>query len=522
MADLSDPLEFALNMASTYMSFLLTLATFFLVGIFSYMLKNKKPHLPPGIVDVPGPLGIPIFGNLFQLGAEPYLSFCKWAERFGDVVRIKLGSRTVIVLNGTRAIHQALIKQSIVFSGRPNLSGFLSAIEINGGSVAFSSYDESWKIHRRIAENAVRYFTSGKQSVHVEHHVTHEAKELIKFVMKGKERVIMDPSKLLKLSVSNVMAGMIFQERHNLDHEDVRGIVNELERVIDSIGGSNKADFLPWLGVLVPSLKKDYQTFTTQLRDILTVHIDKHLENYESGMDTDILYYLMTLAENLDPKQKAELNLTDERVRSTIIDFFRAGYETVATTLLWAFLYAIYYPEIQQEIREEIDEVVGRGRLPCITDRGNLPLTEAFLAEVSRHASVVATTVPHSTINDTVLGGGYNYFIPKDVVVMVNLYSIHHDPKMWDEPEKFDPRRFLSKDGAKLDTDKVNSLMRFGAGRRKCVGIEIAQMELFLFFTIIIHQCFLKNVEGQELSLQRKGSLLVMHPVKYEMEMTQR
>ncbi|PIK55198.1 putative cytochrome P450 1A1-like [Apostichopus japonicus] len=340
--------------------------------------------------------------------------------------------------------------------------------------------------------------------------------------MNNNNAAVIDPSKLLKLSVSNIMASLLFQVRHELDHEELKSIVNNSDLFIDAISGSNMIDFMPWLGVIFPGKMKSFTELATKFRDILGVHVKNHHDNYQHGLDSDILYYLMTLSEGIDPKQRQELRLTDERIRSVVYDFFGAGFETVASTLMWAFLYAIYFPDLQKRMQEEMDDVIGRDRLPSLADRGRLPLTEAFLAEVSRHSSVVPTTLPHSTVRDTILEGGYNLYIPKDTVVFVNLYSIHCDPEEWSEPGKFDPKRFLSPDGQKLDNDKVDSLMRFGVGRRRCIGSEVAQMELFLYFTVILHQCSLRSTEGQKLTLKGEGSLLVVRPPKYDMEMVLR
>ncbi|PIK37426.1 putative cytochrome P450 1A1-like [Apostichopus japonicus] len=256
------------------------------------------------------------------------------------------------------------------------------------------------------------------------------------------------------------MASLLFQVRHELDHEELKSIVNNNEQYIDAISGSNMIDFMPWLGVIFPGKMKSITELVKKIRDILGVHVNNHHDNYEH--------------------------------------------------------------DLQKRMQEEMDDVIGRDRLPSLADRGRLPLTEAFLAEVSRHSSVVPTTLPHSTIRDTILEGGYNLYIPKDTVVFVNLYSIHCDPEEWNEPGKFDPKRFLSQDGQKLDNDKVDSLMRFGVGRRRCIGSEVAQMELFLYFSVILHQCSLRSTEGQKLTLKGEGSLLVVRPPKYDMEMVLR
>eukprot|EP00058_Branchiostoma_floridae_P001707 XP_002587195.1 hypothetical protein BRAFLDRAFT_61690 [Branchiostoma floridae] len=112
-----------------------------------------------------------------------------------------------------------------------------------------------------------------------------------------------------------------------------------------------------------------------------------------------------------------------------------------------------------------------------------MPYTEATLTEVSRVAPVSPLTVPHGTSNDTVFRG---YNIPKDTVVTVNVWSVHHDPNLWPEPEKFDPSRFIDDDGKYV---KRNEIISFSIGRRVCPGEQLARMELFLIFTSLL-QCF--------------------------------
>lgn len=512
------------EVATVSLTYILSITIVFLFAkLLLQSINQRNKHIPRDSRVVPGPIGFPIIGNIPQLGSsKPHVSFVELAKKYGGVFCIRIGNRPVIVLNGRRAIHQALVRQSVDFAGRPDFRGFQTLVAINGGSLAFSTYDEGWKLHRKLAYNALRHFTSGKQSVLVEQRVRFEAIELINFVTKGQGTAIFDPSRMLKLSVSNVMASLLFECRHKLDHEELKSIVNDNDLFIEAISGSNMVDFMPWLETIFPGKMRIFTDLGNKLKELLSIHVDKHIEDYESGLDSDILNYIMTLTETLDPKQKEQFNLTDERIRSVVFDLFGAGFETVASTLMWAFLYVIYFPDLQTQIRKEIDELVGRDRLPSLTDRAKLPLTEAFLAEVFRHSSVVPTTLPHSTVRDTVLAGGYNYFIPKDTVVFVNLYSIHHDSNEWKEPETFDPSRFLSDDGTKLDIDKVDSLMRFGVGRRRCIGSEVAQMEVFLYFSIIIHQCLLRNVEGQKLTLRGTGSLLVEKPPKYHMEIEMR
>ena len=86
----------------------------------------------------------------------------------------------------------------------------------------------------------------------------------------------------------------------------------------------------------------------------------------------------------------------DRQVEQVIGDLFSAGSETVETTLRWAVVFALREPEEQLLVQQEMDRVVGRGRLPSLNDRPNLPRTEAFLMEVMRRATAVPLGTPHA------------------------------------------------------------------------------------------------------------------------------
>ena len=73
------------------------------------------------------------------------------------------------------------------------------------------------------------------------------------------------------------------------------------------------------------------------------------------------------------------------------------------------------------------------------------------------------------------------------------------DEEVWEEPEVFRPERFLTEDG-KLH--KPKHFMPFGAGQRMCLGDKIAEMELQLFFTSLMHVFDIENPGSDLPSLQ--------------------
>lgn len=147
------------------------------------------------------------------------------------------------------------------------------------------------------------------------------------------------------------------------------------------------------------------------------------------------------------------------------------------------------YPDEQARVQEEVDRVVGRQRLPALTDQPRLPYVMAFVYEAMRFSSLVPFTIPHATrASASVLG----YHIPKDTVIFINQLSVNHDPAQWQRPNHFEPSRFLDANG-QLDGDLTSRVLAFSLGRRRCPGEQLARLLLFLFTAVLAHQCHFRG-----------------------------
>lgn len=71
--------------------------------------------------------------------------------------------------------------------------------------------------------------------------------------------------------------------------------------------------------------------------------------------------------------------------------------------------------------------------------------------------------VPHSVLVDNVKIGGYDF--PKDSIIIPHLYAAFMDPKLYPDPHRFDPERFLNDSGQLYKTETV---IPFSAGSYKC------------------------------------------------------
>jgi len=113
-----------------------------------------------------------------------------------------------------------------------------------------------------------------------------------------------------------------------------------------------------------------------------------------------------------------------------------------------------------------------------------------------RRVTVVPMGTTHATERTVELEG---HIIPKDTHVIPLLHGVHMDPDVWEDPEKFSPERFLTEEGKLY---KPKHFMPFGAGQRMCLGDKLAEMELQLFFTCMMHVFDIENPGTDLPSLQ--------------------
>ena len=220
---------------------------------------------------------------------------------------------------------------------------------------------------------------------------------------------------------------------------------------------------------------------------------------------------LLKVASELDESDKA-LGLSEHHiVEGGIQEAFGSGFDTLATALMWSWLYMIAYPEFQAEVQAELDNVIGRERPVNWKDRKQLPFTEACIHEILRFSSYFPLGLPHATSADITING---CLIPKDTIVLMNLHSLTRDERYWEEPEKFNPYRFLNERG-ELMHNLVESFHPFGIGKRRCLGEYLSRLEIFLFFANVLQKCKFEKVPGEELSFDGLPGL-VIHPLNYK------
>ncbi|XP_062325960.1 cytochrome P450 1B1-like [Osmerus eperlanus] len=458
---------------------------------------------------LPGPFAWPLVGNAMQLGQMPHITFSRLAKKYGNVYQIRLGCNNIVVLNGDKAIRQALVQHSTEFAGRPK---FISFQSVSGGrSLTFTDYSKQWKMHRRITQSTLRAFSSANSQTKkaFEQHIMAEAMDLVQvFLRMSAGGSYCDPSREFTVAAANVICALCFGKRYGHDDLEFRTLLGRLDKFGETVGAGSLVDVMPWLQSFPNPVRSIYQNFkhlNEEFFSFVKSKVSQHRETFDPEVTRDMSDAIINIIEHGEHS-----SLTKDFVETTITDLIGAGQDTMSTFLQWVMLLLIKYPDIQAKLQDQVDKVVGRDRLPTIEDRSSLAYLDAFIYETMRYTSFVPVTIPHSTTSDVTIEGLH---IPKDTVVFINQWSVNHDPLKWKDPHIFDPSRFLN-DNGDLDKDLTSGVMIFSAGKRRCIGDQIAKVEIFLFSAILLHQCSFER-NPCELNSLKCSYGLTLKPLRY-------
>ncbi|KAB5539711.1 hypothetical protein PHYPO_G00092210 [Pangasianodon hypophthalmus] len=364
------------------------------------------------------------------------------AEKYGDVFSLRWGSEKTVFISGHKMVKEALVTQLDSFADRPVVPLFHKIFK--GLGVALSN-GYLWKNQRKFIVTHLRHFGEGRKALELS--IQQESIFLCE-AFKA-EKGPFDPQFFLNNAVSNIISALVFGHRFEYHDENFLNILR-LDAEAVFLAGSTQAQL--------------YNAFP-RLFDYLPGPHRKIFANYAKNI---------SVLRRRNKKTQGELgSLKSSGLHRQFPS--RNG---------------------EEKVQAEIDKVIGQSRQASMADKPNMPYTEAVIHEIQRVGNIVPLGFPKMACKDTVLGG---FFIPKGTAVTTNLSSVLNDKNEWETPDTFNPGHFLDDQGQFL---KKDAFLPFSAGRRVCLGEQLARMELFLFFTSLF-QCFtFSPCPGEELSLE--------------------
>ncbi|OWA52694.1 Cytochrome P450 2J6 [Hypsibius exemplaris] len=448
------------------------------LGYWLYRRKVARRKLPPG------PPCLPFVGTLLSADLNDFVgTFATWAKRYGSVFTSQLGPFTAIVLNDPAVIKEAFSKE--VFIPRPQFWSIDQRRILNNNTRGIVFADgETWKEHRRFILQTFRDFGVGKSGM--EEKIVEETRHFIRALRASQSRPL-DNKVPLSTTVANVIAkilsGARYEETDPIFLQYLADVSETFSVSLDKI----ILDVFPWAKYFPTLNGTKTKLFATQrrLKEFMQAICEDHRKNWVPGKNEDLLDTYLTAIQSGQYK-----SFSTTEIPLILEDLFEAGYETTTTTLRWGFLMMCLNPEVQAKVQKELDDVVGRDVIPKPSDKYHLPYFEATLQEVHRFGSIVPLGVDHCAAEDTTFAG---YSIPKGAWLTANLRFIHHNDAWWDQPDKFDPSRFLGPEGERRAAEY---LIPFSVGKRRCVGEALAKAELYTIFAGVLQNFSLQLPPG--------------------------
>ncbi|KAF7352522.1 Cytochrome P450 2F2 [Mycena venus] len=239
--------------------------------------------------------------------------------------------------------------------------------------------------------------------------------------------------------------------------------------------------------------------------DIVEVYGAMYLD-VKSRMDAGEIIPECLVRTLIETEEVEKLDWTDTCMLAAV--FTLGGVHSTAGIIQWFLALIPSNPDVQARAHNELDRVIGRDHWPTAED------------EVQRVHAPFWMATPHCSTQDFEYNG---MFIPKDTVVVLNCFTMHHDEERYPDSYTFNPDRYLSDDlscaeSAKLSNVDLRDHWTFGAGRRICPGLVVAERELFLAISRILWCFNVKSIPAEPISLEEYEGLSGRTPLPFRVK----
>ncbi|KAE8679736.1 Cytochrome P450 81E8 [Hibiscus syriacus] len=430
-----------------------SLSFFFLLICLNLLFQFKKhpKNLPPS------PPSLPILGHVHLLKPPLHRFYHRLSQTYGPVFSLRLGSRFVVVVSSSTVAEECFTKNDVVLANRPNLI-MGNHFGYNYTTIATSSYGDHWRNLRRIC--ATEIFSLSRLNAFASVRKDEVRRLLVKLSRDSRQGFakVELKSMLTDLTFNNIVrmvAGKRYYGDEVTDEDEARGFREVIAETFRKWRSGNSCRFLP-CGELAWRVRKEGE------------------------------------------KSCAEVGWIPEKVDRGA-PMARIGTDTSAVTIEWAMSNLLNHPEVLRRAKAEIDSEIGEENLIDESDLPKLKYLQSIVFETLRLYPAAPLLLPHVPSSDCTISG---YVIPRGTIVLVNAWSIHRDPKSWEDPTSFKPERFENDEklGGNGDLGS-HKLMSFGLGRRACPGVGLAQRVVGLTLGALI-QCFeWKRVDDKEIDM---------------------
>ncbi|KAF3396027.1 Phenylacetate 2-hydroxylase [Penicillium rolfsii] len=438
--------------------------------IIRYLNRTDVPKIK-GLPEIPG---VPLFGNLLQLGDQHAQVTAKWAKKYGPVFQVRMGNKRIVFANSFDSVRQLWIKDQSALISRPTFHTFHSVVSSSQGfTIGTSPWDESCKRRRKAAATALNRPATQSYMPIIDLESNSSIKELYRDSKNG--TVDINPTAYFQRFALNTSLTLNygFRIEGNVDDQLLKEIV-DVERGVSNFRSTsnNWQDYIPLLRI-IPKMNTEAEEFRVRRDKYLTYLLDILKDRIANGTDKPCI------TGNIIKDPEAKLN--DAEVKSICLTMVSAGLDTVPGNLIMgiAYLASEDGQRIQKKAYDEIMQVYPNGDAweKCLVEE-KVPYVTALVKETLRFWTVIPICLPRKSTKDIEWNGST---IPAGTTFFMNAWAADYDADHFDQPEKFIPERYLE-----LGEASGTPHYGYGAGSRMCAGSHLANRELYTAFLRLI------------------------------------
>jgi len=406
----------------------------------------------------PGPRGISFLWRLLR-SPEGWLDFLAACHRqYGNVVYFRFLGVPACLINDPAGIERVLVTDHQNFTKSMDYRALSRVL----GQGLLTSEGEFWKRQRRLVQPAFfreRILSYGGL-------MTSYTARMMDTWQTGEVRDVHRDMMHVTLQIA---ARSLF----NVEIEGDAGTIGRaLTVVLDAMPKLAGFAFLPdW--VPVPGLGAFRRALADLDQIVYGIIRDRRASGARPGDLLDML---------LDARDENGAGMSDLHLRDEVMTLLLAGHETTANTLAWTLYLLAQNPERQSRLEAEVRTVLD-GHVAEAASLDRLPYTQMALMEAQR-LYPPAWAIGRKALRDFEVSG---YRIPAGTNIIVSQWVLHRDPRLYPDPERFDPERWREEVAGRRSLPKF-AYLPFGAGPRVCVGASLALTESALVLATLIER----------------------------------
>jgi len=448
---------------------ILLLIIFLLIFIFIFYssTSNKFSSLP-------GPKPWPILGSLHLMDGHkiPFAAFTHLIKTYGKLFRIRLGSVDCVIVNDEVDMKEVVSTKGHLFDYRPDFKRF--AVLFGGkkqNSLAFCDNDIHQKAKRKMIKVHAFPQSMSENWKRLDTICQTEAVHMINCLSDKGEKLDIDIKPILLKSCANIFSNY-FCHKERSDYKDTHlsEYVQNFDEIFWEVNNGRAMDFMPWLFSFMGNTLNNITKTSHKIRSYVIENIAKGKKMERSDRLAQGTYQQEDLLDSLMDNIGDDENMMNDEEMLYALEDMLGGHTAVANITLRILYDIARHQDVQTQMRQEVADMLG-SKDYTLEDRPGFDYSTATMQESIRMCC--SAIVPHMARENTTIAG---HNVKAGTVIFINNHHMNMNTENWEEPEKYNPSRFVGSDG----TFKMPSFYHpFSYGRRSCLGHKLVNIVAF-------------------------------------------